>query len=124
MDPTNDIQLVIKQPQRRGLCGFSHGLIFARQIFPFETFTAHFYLLAAQGTSVRVFFTCLLWINPVPHVGLEHADESICSRFERKCNKDKLARWIYDLSKALYHMAVVIGQFPNVCFMKGGRGSS
>lgn len=69
MDPTNDIQLVIKQPQRRGLCGFSHGLIFARQIFPFETFTTHFYLLAAQGTSVRVILTFLLWIHPVPHVG-------------------------------------------------------
>lgn len=111
MDPTNDIQLVIKQPQRRGLCGFSHGLIFARQIFPFETFTTHFYLLAAQGTSVRVILTCLLWINPSPHVGplLAPADQSICSRFERKCNKEKPARWIYDLSKALYHMAVVIG---------------
>lgn len=111
MDPTNDIQLVIKQPQRRGSCGFSHGLIFARQIFPFETFTTHFYLLAAQGTSVRVILTCLLWINPIPHVGalLAPADESICSRFERKCNKEKPALWIYGLSKALYHMAVGIG---------------
>lgn len=111
MDPTNDIQLVIKQPQRRGLCGFSHGLIFARQIFPFETFTTHFYLLAAQGTSVRVILTCLLWINPIPHVGplLAPADESICSPFERKCNKEKPTIWIYYLSKALYHMAVAIG---------------
>lgn len=70
MDPTNDIQLVIKQAQRRALCGVSHRLIFARQIFPFEMFTTHFYLLAAQGTSVRVILACLLRINEVPQLAL------------------------------------------------------
>lgn len=91
VDPTNDIQLVIKQTQRRALCGFLHGLIFARQIFPFETFTTHFYLLAAQGTSVRVILTSLFWVNEVPPIGplLAPGYESICSRFERKCNKER-----------------------------------
>lgn len=50
--------------------GFSHRLIFARQIFPFETFTTHFYLLSAQGTSVRVILTSLLWINEIPQLAL------------------------------------------------------
>lgn len=68
MDSTNDIQLVIKQAKRRGLCGFSHRLIFACQIFPFETFTTHFYLLAAQGTSVRVILASLFWIKEVPQL--------------------------------------------------------
>ncbi len=70
MDPTNDIQLVIKQAKRRAVRGFSHRLIFARQIFPFETFTTHFYLLAAQGTSVRVILASLFWINEVPQLAL------------------------------------------------------
>ena len=70
VDPTNDIQLVIKQAKRRALCGFSHRLIFARQIFPFEPFTTHFYLLAAQGTSVKVILASLFWINEVPQLTL------------------------------------------------------
>lgn len=63
VDPTNDIQLVIKHSKGPGLRGvrFSHRLIFARQIFPFETFTTHFYLLAAQGTSVWVILASLLY---------------------------------------------------------------
>lgn len=57
VDPTNELQLVIKQAQKTGVVWlFPHELIFARQIFPPETvYNAFFYLLSAQGTSVRTF---------------------------------------------------------------------
>lgn len=70
---------------------FLHGLIFACQIFPFETFTTHFYLQAAQGTSVRVILVSLFWVNEVPPIGpvLAPGHRFICSRFGRKCNKER-----------------------------------
>lgn len=96
MDPTNDIQLVIKQAKRRALCGFSHRLIFARQIFPFETFTTHFYLLAAQGTSVRVILTSLFWINEVPQLALSLRPYT--SLFVHVLKENVIKRdWVMDL---------------------------
>lgn len=96
MDPTNDIQLVIKQAKRRALCGFSHRLIFARQIFPFETFTTHFYLLAAQGTSVRVILASLFWINEVPQLALSLRPYT--SLFVHVLKENVIKRdWVMDL---------------------------
>lgn len=96
VDPTNDIQLVIKQAQRRALCGFSHRLIFACQIFPFETFTTHFYLLAAQRTSVRVILASLLWINEVPQLAL--SSRSHTSIFVHVLKENVIKRdWVMDL---------------------------
>ena len=71
--------------------GFSHGLIFARQIFPFETFTTHFYLAGCPGNICEGYFSLPLLDTPGPPIGHIRAPmhESICSRFERKCNKGR-----------------------------------
>lgn len=123
VDPTNDIQLVIKQTKGRASCGFSHGLIFARQIFSFETFTTHFYLLAAQGTSVRVILASLFWINEVPQLAISL--RPCTSLFVHVLKENVIKRdGVMDLwfiKSTLPYGSRHWSRFPNVCFMKGGQ---
>lgn len=128
VDLTNDIQLVIKRAKRRASCGFfPRGLIFARQIFPFEMFTTHFYLLAAPGTSARVvpasFFADKRGFHPPSQSAPSVRPRASLFVHVWKENVIKADRvvdlWL--IKSTLPYGRRHWRRFPNVCFMRGGQ---
>jgi len=92
VDPTNDIQLVIKQAKRRASCGFFAWANICSSNISLRNVYNAFLSAGCPRNICEGYFSLPLLDKRGPPIGplLAPTYESICSRFKRKCNKESL----------------------------------